>query len=95
MEIRAVAPRLDAATIDRAVERGGLRRSGECMSGIPADASSVQFQARERGTGGFARVVALPDDVDPAHGNAGYRGGVLRLGGARRESDRPGRITLR
>lgn len=94
VEIYAFAPGLDTSKIDVTLDRGVLRISGERASGIPIDDPKVQVYARERGTGSFTRAISLPDDIDPAHVNASYRDGVLRVSVARRESAQPKRITV-
>jgi len=94
VEIHAFAPGLDAAKIDVTLDRGVLRISGERTTAIPGDDARVQVYTRERGSGAFTRAIALPDDVDPAHVDAHYRDGVLRISIARRESVQPKRITV-
>jgi HSP20 family protein len=94
VEIYAFAPGLDPSKIDVTLDRGVLRISGERASGIPIDDPKVQVYTRERGTGSFTRAISLPDDVDPAHVNASYRDGVLKVSVARRESAQPKRITV-
>jgi HSP20 family protein len=94
LEIYAFAPGLDPAKIDVTVDRGVLRISGERPSGVPAAGPKVNVYANERGSGKFSRAISLPDDVDPAHVNAKYSDGVLRLSIARREAAQPKRITV-
>lgn len=94
VEIYAFAPGLDASKIDVTLDRGVLRISGERASGIPAADAEVHVYTRERGAGGFARAISLPDDVDPGQVNASYCDGVLRVSVARRESVQPKRITV-
>jgi HSP20 family protein len=94
VEVYAFAPGLDASKIDVSLDRGVLRIAGQRASGIPADDPKVHVYARERVAGGFARVVSLPDDVDPARVNACYRDGVLQISIARHESAQPKRIVV-
>jgi HSP20 family protein len=94
VEVYAFAPGLDASKIEVSLDRGVLRIAGERASGIPDNDPKVQVYTRERGSGGFARAVSLPDDVDPAQVNASYRDGVLQVSIARRESAQPKRITV-
>jgi HSP20 family protein len=94
VEIYAFAPGLDASKIDVTLDRGVLRISGERASSIPAGDPKVNVYTRERSSGSFARAVALPDDVDPAHVHASYRDGVLQVSVARRASVQPQRITV-
>lgn len=94
VEVYAFAPGLDASKIDVSLDRGVLRIAGERRSDIPEDDPQVHVYSRERGSGGFARTVALPDDIDPAQVTASYRDGVLQVSIARRESPQPRRITV-
>lgn len=94
VEVYAFAPGLDASKIDVTIDRGVLRITGERTPTGPEKGSGVNFYTRERGVGGFARAVALPDDVDPGQVSASYRDGVLKVSVARRESAQPKRITV-
>lgn len=98
VEVYAFAPGLDASKIDVSLDRGVLRIAGERPSGIPESDpklnGKVHVYSRERGSGGFARTVALPDDIDPDKVAASYRDGVLQISIARRESPQPRRITV-
>jgi HSP20 family protein len=94
VEVYAFAPGLDPSKIEVTLDRGVLRIAGERKSALPEDRKGVNVYARERGAGSFARAVALPDDVDPAHVNASYRDGVLMVSIARREAAQPKRITV-
>lgn len=94
VEVHAFAPGLDASKIDVSLDRGVLRISGECATGIPANDPKVHIYACERGEGTFARTIYLPDDLDPSKVNATYRDGVLQISIARRESAQPKRIAV-
>ena len=94
VEVYAFAPGLDASRIDVTLDRGVLRIAGERKSGIPDGNPKLNVYARERETGSFTRVVALPDDVDPENLKASYRDGVLQVSIARREAARPKRINV-
>ncbi|WP_394791607.1 Hsp20/alpha crystallin family protein [Rhodoferax sp.] len=94
VEVYAFVPGLDASKIDVSLDRGVLRIAGERATGIPDEDGNIHVYARERGTGGFSRTIALPDDVNPDAVNASYRDGVLQISIARRESAQPKRITV-
>jgi len=49
---------------------------------------------RERFSGGFRRVITLPEDVDPDKVRASYRDGVLHVMIDRREEVKPRRIEV-
>lgn len=94
VEVYAFAPGLDASKIDVTLDRGVLRIAGERQSGIPEENAKVNVYARERGTGSFARAIALPEDLDPENLKARYRDGVLQVSIARREAAQPKRIAV-
>jgi HSP20 family protein len=94
IEVYAFAPGLDAAKTEVTIDRGVLRIAGERAPAVPPRDAKVNVYARERSAGRFARAIALPDDVDPAHVKASYRDGVLQVSIARREAAQPKRITV-
>jgi len=94
VEIYAFAPGLDASKIEVTLDRGVLKISGERASDLPPQSERINVYSRERGVGGFARAIALPDDVDPGQVKASYRDGVLQVSVARRESAQPKRIAV-
>ena len=95
IEVQALAPGLDPASLDVTVDRGLLILAGERKSGLPAEGGErTSVHARERFTGRFRRVVSLPEDADPARVDATYRDGVLRITVAKRESSKPRRIEV-
>lgn len=94
VEIYAFAPGLDASKLEVSVDRGLLTIAGERASAVPQD-ERTHVYAAERFSGGFRRVVSLPEDVDPARVDATYRDGVLRITVQRRESAQPRRIEVK
>jgi HSP20 family protein len=94
IEVQALAPGLDPASLELSVDRGLLVIAGERSSGLPGGTEGTSVHAHERFAGRFRRVVSLPEDADPARVDAAYRDGVLRVTIARRESSRPRRITV-
>ena len=94
IEVMAMAPGLDPATLDLSVDRGLLVIAGERTSPLPKQAEGTSVYAQERFSGPFRRVVALPEDADPARVEANYRDGILRITVAKRESSRPRRIAV-
>ena len=100
IEVQALAPGLDPASLEVTVDRGLLVVAGERASQIPQPSQGqgprerVSVHAQERFAGRFRRVVSLPEDADPARVDASYRDGVLRISVARRESSRPRRIEV-
>jgi len=98
LEVYAFAPGLDPSKIDVTIDRGVLTLSGERAATLPSQQEArerkLSVYSQERPYGSFKRAISLPDDVDPAHVNASYRDGVLRISIARRESAQPRRITV-
>ena len=94
IEIQALAPGLDPASLELTVDRGLLVLAGERKSALPADRERTSVYAQERFVGRFRRVVSLPEDADPAKLDATYRDGLLRVTVARRESATPRRIDV-
>ena len=94
VEVQALAPGLDPATLELSVDRGLLVIAGERKSDLPEESDRVSVHARERFTGRFRRVMSLPEDADPSKVDATYRDGVLRVTIAKRESSKPRRIAV-
>ena len=94
MEIMALAPGLDPASLQVTADRGLLILSGERASAVPERRDGVSVYAQERFAGSFRRVVSLPEDADPARIEASYRDGILRVTVARHESAKPRRIEV-
>ncbi len=94
LEIYAFAPGIDPGSIDVSVEKGLLTLSGERAGAPAAPAEGRVVYANERFAGHFRRVVALPEDADPAHVDASYRDGVLKIVVAKREASKPRQIKV-
>jgi len=94
VEVMALAPGLDPASLQLSVDRGLLVISGERGSDVPEEGEDLSIYAQERFAGNFRRVVSLPDDADPAKVDATYRDGILRVSIAKRESSKPRRIEI-
>ena len=93
VEIYAFAPGLDPAKVEVSVDKGLLTVAGERAEEPVAEADTVY--ARERFTGGFRRVVSLPEDADTSRVEASYRDGVLKIVIPKREASKPKRIEIR
>jgi HSP20 family protein len=94
VEIYAFAPGIDMRKLEVSVDRGLLTVAGERPSELPGESDTVSVYAGERFTGGFRRVVSLPEDVDASRIEAKYRDGVLRIVVPRREAAKPRRIEV-
>jgi HSP20 family protein len=94
IEVMALAPGLDPASLQLTIDRGLLVIAGQRKSEVPQAGEGVGVYAQERFAGDFRRVVSLPDDADPGKVDAAYRDGILRITVAKRESSRPRRIEV-
>jgi HSP20 family protein len=94
IEVMALAPGLDPASLQLSIDRGLLVIAGERTSEIPETGDGISVYAQERFAGNFRRVVSLPDEADPAKVDATYRDGILRITVAKRESSKPRRIEV-
>jgi HSP20 family protein len=82
---------LDPKSIELNIQRNLLTVAGERR--IPAKENATYYR-QERFDGGFRRVIALPEDVDPERVEAKYRDGILHISARRRESAKPRQITV-
>jgi HSP20 family protein len=96
VEVFAFLPGIDAGSLDVSVDKGLLTIAGERKPAESAGAAGEQQTvfANERPFGPFRRVIALPDDADPAKVAASYRNGVLKVRVEKREASRPRRIEV-
>ena len=94
VEVMALAPGLDPKSLEITIDKGLLLISGVRKSELTELDQRVSVYANERFSGGFRRVVSLPEDVDPANVQAKYANGLLRVTLSRRESSKPRRISV-
>lgn len=94
IEVLALAPGLDVATLELTVDRGLLVIAGDRSSEVPPRGERTAVYANERFSGPFRRVISLSEDADPTRVDASYREGVLRVTLHKRESSVPRRIEV-
>ena len=94
IEVMAMAPGLDPASLQLTIDRGLLVMAGERASQQPEGNEQANTYAQERFAGQFRRVISLPDDVDPQKVDATYRDGILRVTLSKRESSKPRQIQV-
>ena len=92
VEIYAFAPGIDASQLEVTVDHNLLTIAGKRE--LPAAPKGQVSYAEERFSGGFRRVISLPEDIDPSRIEARYTDGVLRVNIARREAVQPRRIAV-
>ncbi|MDB5796118.1 MAG: heat-shock protein Hsp20 [Paucimonas sp.] len=94
VELYALVPGLDPASVEVNLEKGVLTISGERQDDLSSGEEKATVHVHERFAGRFRRVVSLPDDIDPDGVSAAYRDGVLHITAKRRESVQPRRIAV-
>lgn len=94
VELYALAPGIDPASIDVQVENHVLVIAGERKGNLPPADEKTTTHIDERFTGRFRRVLTLPDDADPAAVRARYRDGVLHVSIPRRAAAQARRIAI-
>jgi HSP20 family protein len=92
IDVYVFAAGIDPKSLDISLQQNLLSISGERKLESPENA---QFYRQERFSGGFRRVITLPDDVDPDRVEATYRNGVLQITIQRREALRPRQIEVK
>ena len=93
VQVYAFAPGLEPESIEVNLERGVLSIAGE-RKAEAADTAKATVHIRERFSGRFHRVIALPDDLDPNAVEAKYNDGVLQISVKRSAASQPRRINV-
>lgn len=83
---------LDPKALEISIQQNLLTVTGERTVETP---ENVEYYRRERFSGDFRRVIALPEDVDPEKVEARYVDGILHVAIQRRESARPRQIEVK
>jgi len=91
VDVYLFAAGLDPKGLDISIQQNLLTVAGNRKVPVNREAD---YYRQERFDGGFRRVIALPDDVDPDRVEAKYRDGVLHITVQRRESVRPRQIEV-
>lgn len=92
VDIEALAPGLDPASINVTVRSNALEISGEKqpLDGVPRQA----VHRSERATGRFVRVIGLDTEIDEAGVTASYERGILSIHLPRDEKAKPRQISV-
>ncbi len=93
VEIWALAPGMDPATIEVNLDRGVLSIAGE-RKAPELNEQKTTLHVNERFAGRYRRVISLPDDIDPNAVTADYRDGVLHVSVQRKAAAQPRRIEV-
>lgn len=92
VDVYLFAAGLDPKALDISIQQNLLTITGERNIEVPENA---QYYRQERFSGGFRRVITLPEDVDPDKIDAHYRDGILQVSVQRRESMKPRQIEVK
>ena len=91
--LEALAPGVDAATLELSVVGNTLRISGEKRR-VAGDVKPEAFHRSERATGKFVRHLQLPVEVDENKVHADYRDGLLIVTLPKAEKAKPKQIAV-
>ena len=92
VEVYCFAAGLDPKGLDISIQQNLLTVSGERQ--IPLE-EGANYYRQERFSGGFRRVITLPENVDPDRVSASSRDGILQITVQRREATRPRQIEIK
>jgi HSP20 family protein len=91
--VRAELPGINPKELEITIHEGTLILRGERK--IPEEAKDVSYHRRERESGFFRRVVALPTRVNPVQVEATYQDGIITIKMAKPEEIKPRKITVK
>lgn len=92
VDVYLFAAGLDPKSLDISMQQHLLTVAGERKL---VTETGADYYRKERFSGGFRRVVALPEDVDPDAVTAKYQDGLLHITIKRRESAKPRQIEVK
>jgi HSP20 family protein len=91
--VEALAPGIDAASLDLTVVRSILTIAGEKRR-VSGDIKPEAFHRSERATGKFVRHIELPVEVDEGRVKADYKHGLLLVTLPKAEQAKPKQISV-
>jgi HSP20 family protein len=91
--VRAELPGINPKDLEITIHQGNLILRGERQ--IPAEDKEANYHRRERESGTFRRVIALPMPVDPGKVDASYKDGILTVKLAKPEAIKPRQIQVK
>jgi len=91
--VEALAPGVDAGSLDVTVAHNTLTISGE-KPPTGANAKAEAFHRNERAAGRFVRTIDLPSEVDDKAVKANYRNGLLLITLPKSERAKPRQIAV-
>lgn len=90
--VRAELPGLKAEDLDIQATGNTLSISGERK--IPTEEGNVRYHRRERESGRFSRMIAMPGDINSEKIEAKLANGILTVVVAKAEKAKPRQITV-
>lgn len=97
VRVQALIPGVDPASINLTFQDNALTIQGErhpLKAGNDPEVAQERYHRRERFSGAFARVVSLPDGLDPEKIQAACADGVLTITLAKQEEQKPRQISV-
>jgi len=91
--VRAELPGINPQDLEITIHEGNLILRGERK--IPSEEKAVNYHRRERESGFFRRVVALPTRVNPNKVEASCKDGILTIKLAKPEEIKPRKIQVK
>ena len=91
--VRTELPGMEPGDLDISVTGNNLSITGERK--IPDESGEARYHRRERESGRFSRVVALPGPIDPQKVEATSTDGVLTIRLPKAEAARPKQISIK
>ncbi len=90
------APGIDVSKLDLSIEKNLLTIAAErnTAADIGENVKPEGYYRRERFTGGFKRVISLPESVDPSRTEASYEAGILTVSIQKKEEQRSRKIEV-
>lgn len=95
--VQAFIPGVDPQKVDVTFQNNTLTLKGERdTSRIDTkEAAQDKFHRRERFSGAFTRIISLPDGLDSEKIKASCKDGILTIGIAKKEEQKPKQISVR
>ncbi len=96
VEIQLSAPGIDPKALDISIQQNVLTITGKRTTQLEDKATPQEktTSRQERFSGGFKRVIALPEDVDSERVSASYVDGIVHVTVQRREAPKARQIEI-
>ncbi len=97
VRVQALVPGVDPKSVNVVFQNNTLTIQGERDTAAEGrqEVAQERYHRRERFTGAFARVVSLPEGLNPDNIKAGCADGVLTITLSKREEQKPRKISVK